>query len=173
MNSFISFFNDNSKYIAIIIAVVVSLLVYINFNNIDLNKKTTRKLIQTVTVETFDTKPVLDTEENSELMFQLPPKKDQNQNLDQDQEFNFNGAKSFCENYRGKSDELNKAAKGLTDESCKTSTCCVLVQGQNGNTCMAGDVNGPTFQKDLKGNLISMDAYYYLGKRYPHPPTLM
>ena len=177
MNAIISFFNENSKYIAIIIAVFVSLLVYISFNKIDLNKKTTKKLIQTVTVETFDTKAgtetgqklETETKDNSELMFQLPPKKDQ----EQDQEFDFNGAKSFCENYRGKSDELNKAAKGLTDENCKTSTCCVLVQGQNGNTCMAGDVNGPTFQKDLKGNLISMDAYYYLGKRYPHPPSLV
>jgi xanthine/uracil permease len=53
MNAILIFFNENSTYIAIVIAIIVGLLVYISFKNIDLNKTTTKKLTQTVTVETF------------------------------------------------------------------------------------------------------------------------
>ena len=140
------FLNENFIYIAIIILVIFGLLVYINFNNIDLNKPQDKKLIQTVTVETFGNP--LDTDE---LV----------QNID------FSGANSFCESYRGNSSNLNIACKGLTDENCSSTSCCVLVQGQNGNTCMAGNATGPTFKKDADGKLISMDAYYYEGKKYP------
>lgn len=161
MNAFLSFLNENYMYIGIIIIVIVSLLVYISFNQIDLNKPTKKKLIQTVTVETFDNT-------NDESMFDLSPKTDQ----DYSKQYNFDGAKSFCETYRGDSGKLNKIAKSLTNENCKTSPCCVLVQGQNGNTCMAGDASGPTFKTDVNGNMISIDSYYYQGKKYG-PPTLM
>jgi hypothetical protein len=144
MNAILNFLNENSTYIAIVIAIVVGLLVYISFNNINLNKIPVKKLTQTVTVETFG--PMA------------------NENLIQDTDFS--GANSFCETHRGNSPSLNRACKGLTDENCSSSACCVLVQGQNGNTCMAGGLNGPTFKKDASGNLISMDAYYYEGKRY-------
>ena len=77
------------------------------------------------------------------------------------------GAKSFCENHRGKSSDLNTSCKMLTNDNCTSSDCCVLVQGQNGNTCMAGNVNGPTFKKDKDGKMISMDAYYFQGQKYP------
>jgi hypothetical protein len=93
-------------------------------------------------------------------------------NLPQDTDFS--GANSFCEAHMGNSPGLNVACKGLTDENCSSSSCCVLVQGQNGNTCMAGGVNGPTFNTDATGNMISMDAYYYEGKQYlPTVPTPM
>ena len=174
MNAIISFLNDNYKYIAIIIIIVVGLLVYISFNNINLNKPTNKKLIQTVTVETFvndsDLKKGEDINLNTDksVLFQS---NSATINSKKETDIDFDGARSFCENYRGNSGELNKAAADLTDDNCKTSACCVLVQGQNGNTCMAGDANGPTFKKDSNGNLISMDAYYYQGKRYPVTPT--
>jgi hypothetical protein len=138
------FLNENFIYIAIIILVIFGLLVYINYNNIELDKPQSKKLIQTVTVETFGNP-------SDELV----------QNID------FSGANSFCESYRGNSSNLNIACKGLTDENCSSTSCCVLVQGQNGNTCMAGNATGPTFKKDADGKLISMDAYYYEGKKYP------
>jgi hypothetical protein len=161
MNAIVTFLNENSGYIAIVIAIVIGLLVYISFNNINLNQTTTQKLTQTVTVETFepiDNGTGLDTGLDT--------------NLPQDTDFS--GANSFCEAHRGNSPGLNVACKGLTDENCSSSSCCVLVQGQNGNTCMAGGVNGPTFKKDASGNMISMDAYYYEGKQYlPTAPTPM
>jgi hypothetical protein len=154
MNAIVTFLNENSEYIAIVIAIIVVLLVYISLNNIDLNKTTTQKLTQTVTVETFG--PMDNNGTNSP------------------QDTDFSGANSFCEAHRGNSPGLNVACKGLTDENCSSSSCCVLVQGQNGNTCMAGGINGPTFKKDASGNMISMDAYYYEGKQYlPTAPTPM
>ena len=163
MNAFLIFLNDNFMYIGIIIVFITSLLVYISFNKIDLNKKTTKKLIQTVTVETFD-----NPNQDNESMFEIQPKTDQ----DYTNQYDFDGAKSFCKTYQGDSGKLNKIANSLTNENCKTSPCCVLVQGQNGNTCMAGDASGPTFKTDTNGNMISIDAYYYQGKKYG-PPTLM
>ena len=158
MNAIVTFLNENSGYIAIVIAIVVGLLVYISFNNINLNQTTTQKLTQTVTVETFG--PM--DNNGTGLGTNLP------------QDTDFSGANSFCEAHRGNSPGLNVACKGLTDENCSSSSCCVLVQGQNGNTCMAGGVNGPTFKKDASGNMISMDAYYYEGKQYfPTAPTPM
>lgn len=151
MNALFNFLNENLLYIAIIIIIIVSLLVYINLNNIDLNKIPTKKLTQTVTVETFN---------------------NLNSNLDQATQFiDFSGPNSFCETHQGNSPSLNLACKGLTDENCSSIPCCVLVQGQNGNKCMAGGVNGPTFKKDTNGNLISMDTYYYEGKLYTGAPT--
>ena len=43
MNALLNFFNENATYVAIVIAVVFILLVYINFYDIDLNKSTNKK----------------------------------------------------------------------------------------------------------------------------------
>jgi hypothetical protein len=159
MNAFLNFFNENATYVAIIIAVIFLSLVYINFYKIDLNQPSTKKLTQTVTIETFETNGPND----KYALYQAS----QDIGTDSSQDFTIDGAKSFCENHRGKSGDLNTSCKMLTNDNCKSSTCCVLVQGQNGNTCMAGDINGPTFKKDKDGNMISMDAYYFLGRPYP------
>ena len=53
MNAIISFLNDNYIYIITIIAIVLSLLVYISFNKIEMDRVTDKKVVQTVTVETF------------------------------------------------------------------------------------------------------------------------
>jgi hypothetical protein len=158
MNALLNFFNENATYVAIVIAVVFILLVYINFFDIDLNKPTNKKLTQTVVVETFDNNTLYQASANT--------------GSDTTQDFTIDGAKSFCENHRGKSGDLNASCKLLTNDNCKSSSCCVLVQGQNGNTCMAGDVNGPTFKKDKDGNMISMDAYYFQGQKYPGPTSV-
>lgn len=161
MNAIFNFITENLLYIAIIISIIVGLLVYINLKDIDLNKTTTKKLTQTVTVDTYANRESFTNSVSNE-----------GSNLEQAaQDFDFSGPNSFCESYRGNSSQLNVACKGLTDENCSSIPCCVLVQGQNGNKCMAGGVNGPTFKKDTNGNLISMDAYYYEGKQFPSAPT--
>ena len=166
MNAVLNFFYENATYVAIIIAVIFLSLVYINFYDIDLNKPSTKKLTQTVTVETFEN-PETNGPNDKTVLYQAS----QDIGTDASQDFTIDGAKSFCENHRGKSGDLNTSCKMLTTDNCKSSSCCVLVQGQNGNTCMAGDINGPTFKKDKDGNMISMDAYYFQGRRYP--PTRM
>lgn len=167
MNAFLFFFNENATYVAIIIAVIFISLVYIHFYNIDLNQSSTKKLTQTVTVETFDTFEPMSNDSQSDNDKYPLYQASQDIGTDSTQDFTFDGAKSFCENHRGKSGDLNTSCKMLTNENCKSSSCCVLVQGQNGNTCMAGDINGPTFKKDKDGNMISMDAYYFQGHRFP------
>ena len=162
MNALLNFFNENATYVAIVIAVVFILLVYINFFDIDLNKPTNKKLTQTVVVETY-------VNRETDKLYQASTNTGSG---DSTQDFALDGAKSFCENHRGKSGDLNASCKLLTTDNCKSSSCCVLVQGQNGNTCMAGDVNGPTFKKDKDGNMISMDAYYFQGKNYPTPTSV-
>ena len=170
MNAIVNFLSENVTYVAIIIAIIVSLLVYISVNNIDLNKPTNKKLTQTVTVETFGNREAYVNRETNDInkLYQAST----NTGSDATQDFALDGAKSFCENHRGKSGDLNASCKLLTTDNCKSSSCCVLVQGQNGNTCMAGDVNGPTFKKDKDGNMISMDAYYFQGKNYPTPTSV-
>ena len=160
MNAMISFLNENYIYIITIIAIVLGLLVYISFNKIEMNITTDKKLVKTVTVETF----VNDDIPDKNILFQSTP---YTKTDSEDKELDFNGANSFCENYRGQSGELNKACAYLTNDNCKSSSCCVLVQGSNGNKCMAGSANGPTYKKDVDGNLISIDSYYYKGKQYP------
>ena len=61
----------------------------------------------------------------------------------------------------------------LTNENCKSSKCCVLLNGQGTNTkktqdnsnlkCVGGSANGPTFQTDA-------DSFYYMNKLYPNTP---
>ena len=168
MNALLNFFNENATYVAIVIAVVFILLVYINFFDIDLNKPTNKKITQTVVVETFGNREAFGNRETDKL-YQASTNTGSG---DSTQDFSLDGAKSFCENHRGKSGDLNASCKLLTTDNCKSSSCCVLVQGQNGNTCMAGDVNGPTFKKDKDGNMISMDAYYFQGQKYPTPTSV-
>lgn len=171
MNALLNFFNENATYVAIVIAVVFILLVYINFFDIDLNKTTNKKLTQTVVVETFGNREAYVNRETNDIN-KLYQASTNTGSGDPTQDFALDGAKSFCENHRGKSGDLNASCKLLTTDNCKSSSCCVLVQGQNGNTCMAGDVNGPTFKKDKDGNMISMDAYYFQGKNYPTPTSV-
>ena len=159
MNAIFNFITENLLYIAIIISIIVGLLVYIKFKDIDLNKIPTKKLTQTVTVDTYVNRESFSNGNGVSNLEQVV------------QDFDFSGQNSFCESYRGNSPQLNIACNGLTDENCSSIPCCVLVQGQNGNKCMAGGINGPTFKKDANGNLISMDAYYYEGKQYSGAPT--
>ena len=66
-------------------------------------------------------------------------------------------AKNFCKTFNTDSSNLQNACGRLTNENCRNSECCVLM---NGKKCLAGNANGPTFKSnDLKN-------YYYMGKCY-------
>ena len=115
------------------------LLVLINIKGIDLNEtKPQSKLIQQVTVETFDSI------------------RDSTINLDKI----MGKTNTFCESYLENSGELEKACNQLTTSNCANVNCCVFNNGK----CAAGDINGPTYKTDKDGKLITMDTYYYLGK---------
>jgi hypothetical protein len=61
----------------------------------------------------------------------------------------------------------------LTNENCKSSKCCILLNNSTKNIdknknisnpkCVGGNANGPTFQTDA-------DSFYYMNKLYPNIP---
>jgi hypothetical protein len=139
MIEIINFIKENVKVIIIIVVVLLFLLVLINIKGIDLNEtKPESKLMQQVTVETFDS--ISDSTINLDKIMSKP--------------------NTFCESYLENSGELEKACNQLTTSNCANVNCCVFNNGK----CAAGDINGPTYKTDKDGKLITMDTYYYLGK---------
>ena len=146
MNEFVAFIKENYISITVIVSIIFILLIIISIREWNLNPpKPDSKLVQEVVVETFSQDDDL-TKEISDLKL--------------------SSTDSFCQSHLGKSAELEQSCGQLTDEGCGQTTCCVLTVGSDENRCMAGDKNGPTFKKDKDGNLISMDAYYYQGKKH-------
>lgn len=70
---------------------------------------------------------------------------------------------SFCNTFGGDSSQLEGACGRLASKNCKTSSCCVFI---NGNKCSAGGITGPTFKTDKDGKKITVDNYYYMNKYY-------
>jgi hypothetical protein len=142
MSEIIGFIKTYLNEIIIIIVVVLFLLVLINIKGIDLNApKPPSKLVQQVTVETLSSMGNLDDSDNS---LRSP-------------------ADNFCESYLGNSTNLEKACNDLTETNCGNVKCCVY-NNVNGK-CVSGDINGPTYKTDKDGKLITMDSYYYMGKK--------
>jgi len=143
MSEIVDFIKENSKEIIIIVIVVLFLLVLINIKGINLNEpKPKSKLVQKVTVETFDIQ-------------------------ESDEKLILSSSENFCESYLGQSSELAKACNQLTEKKCGEVKCCIYGNGK----CLAGDINGPTYNTDKDGKLITMDSYYYLGKCRGKCPT--
>jgi hypothetical protein len=65
---------------------------------------------------------------------------------------------SFCKEYQGKSDELEKACDKLTKKSCVSSPCCVF---KNNERCVAGNQSGPIFKTDTDGNKMAINQYIF------------
>ncbi len=68
-----------------------------------------------------------------------------------------------CKTYMGDYKTINEKCNALANSNCTILPCCVLL---NGNKCVAGDVNGPTFLTD-QGNAIDYNYYIHKGKTYP------
>ena len=140
MSEIVILIKENSTEIIVIVVVVLFLLVVMNIKGINLNKpKTDTKIVQQVTVETFD---IQDTEKN--IINQLT-----------------SSSQNFCESYLGQSIGLEESCNQLTKTHCGEVKCCVYGNGK----CVAGDLNGPTYKTDKDGKLITIDSYYYLGKK--------
>ena len=151
MSEIVDFIRENTYEIIIIVLVVIFLLVLINIKGIDLNApKPESKLVQEVTVETFDR--MMDNVRGGKVM------DDSDENI---KKMMSSIEENFCESYLGKTEELEKGCNQLTENNCGEVKCCVYGNGK----CVAGDVNGPTYKTDKEGKLITMDTYYYLGKR--------
>jgi hypothetical protein len=144
MSEIIELFKENYLAIATIIFVILGLLVVISVREIELNPpKPESKLVQEITVETFS------TQENTEKLKMQP-------------------SESFCDSYLGNSQELEPACNRLTESNCNQTRCCVYAKSatDKAGKCVAGDLHGPTYKTDKDGKLITIDSYYYLGKRF-------
>jgi hypothetical protein len=62
---------------------------------------------------------------------------------------------SLCSIYSSKPEELNTKCGELTEKNCNTTSCCLWLNGQS---CVAGNANGPTFR--TKGGK-NIDVKYY------------
>lgn len=73
-------------------------------------------------------------------------------------------AGGFCSAYASLPSKLEEACNKIDNNSCGSTSCCVLV---GGTRCMAGNETGPTnkaIYSDL--TLLNKDYYYYQGKCY-------
>ena len=153
MIEIVNFIKENYVSIAVIISVIFALLIIISIREWDLNPpKPESKLIQEVVVETF-----LNDNNNETNATEIAKEM---------KAMKLNPSDSFCESHLGKSAELEKSCEQLTQDGCAQTTCCVWTQSSDTSKCRAGNIDGPTFKKDARGNLISMDTYYYQGTKH-------
>lgn len=54
------------------------------------------------------------------------------------------------------------SCEDLTDKNCNKASCCVLL---NGDKCVSGSADGPTF-KTSKGEKVNVDYYYHQNRLY-------
>jgi hypothetical protein len=64
----------------------------------------------------------------------------------------------FCVKHAGDTAAIDEKCQKLSAENCKIPSCCVLI---NGNKCMVGNQNGPTFVPE---NGKETDYTYYYNK---------
>lgn len=149
----VDFIKLNYLNILIIVIVVITLLVVINLKGINLNPpKPMSKLIQEVTVETFQSGT------NSESGININKEYAQ---------LKLQPSDSFCESYLGKSADLEIECNKLTESNCAETRCCGFTVTNQSRKCVAGSINGPTYKTGQDGKLITLDSYYYMGRKMP------
>jgi len=150
MSEIIDFIKENYVSIAVVVSVIFALLIIISIIGWNLNPpKPESKLIQQVTVETFD-----NDEQTSSITKELDNLK-------------LNPSDSFCQSHLGNSAKLEQSCGQLTEDGCQQTTCCVWTKSTNNSEkCMAGDKNGPTYTDNLK----TLSAYFWQGTKYDVNP---
>jgi len=158
MSEIVDFIKENYISIAVIILVVFALLIIISIREWDLNPpKPESKLIKQVVVETFEP-------QNME--------KPNNDELDEINNLKLNPSDSFCESHLGNSAKLDTSCSQLTQGNCFETKCCVWLESGSDGKCAAGSKDGPTYIKDKDGNLITMDSYYFQGRKLSTPTSM-
>ena len=54
---------------------------------------------------------------------------------------------SFCTQFSAVPDDLEKKCNTLTKDNCKSTKCCIWLNNDNNEKCVAGDKYGPTYQR--------------------------
>lgn len=131
----------DNKYILkvfIFVFLIFALIVFINSIGLNLNDTKPKKLLQVITMEGL---------ENIDTNIILPSAK----------------SDAFCETERGSSGALDKSCGNLTKNNCNTTSCCVWTSDSK---CVAGGIQGPTFNSHSNGKTKKLDYYYFQNKCY-------
>ena len=139
------FIKENYVSIAVLVSIIFALLIIINIIGWNLNPpKPESKLVQQVTVETFDTY-------------------DENNIIKEIDNLKLSVSDSFCQSHLGNSAKLEQSCGQLTQDGCQETKCCIWAKSTNNTEkCMAGDKNGPTYTNNLK----TMTSYYWQGIKH-------
>lgn len=128
---------NNILNIFIAVITIFALIIFIDVSNINLNpEKTNKKVVQVVNIEALTS--IKDSPNTS---------------------INLNPVSDFC---KSSSDSLKESCSKLTKKNCNATTCCIML---NGEKCVAGNQDGPTFKTE-SGEDIVVDYYYYQNKCY-------
>ena len=128
--------------IVILFSMILYFTVYANNNNVE---NTPSQLKEVVTIEKMT------THNKSKMEMEM--------------DLEMDGGSAFCKshNHLPSANKLETSCSRLTNENCKSVSCCVLL---NGEKCVAGGARGPTFRMETNGTKRSVDYYYYQNKCY-------
>ena len=141
-------------YILITFIILISILIFINLNNITFGSSQNKKLIKVGVME------AMDKMSNTDLIGNLHD--------DSSTSIKMDPAGDFCSTHTGSSHTLIESCGKLTTQNFNLTSCCVVL---NGKKCVPGNKDGPTF-KTLKGEPIEIDYYYYQNKKHHAPKKL-
>ena len=130
-----NFSRSNILNIFIGVIIIFALIILIDVSNLNLNPEPSNKKVMQVV--------------NIEAL----------QNNNTNTSINLNPISDFC---KSSSDSLKSSCEKLTKKNCNSTSCCVVL---NGDKCVAGNQDGPTFKTD-SGKDITVDYYYYQNKCY-------
>ena len=126
------------------VIVIFALIIFIEVSNLNLNPdQSNKKVVQVVNIEALQNN-MKDKKEKVE-----PP----------NTSINLNPVSDFC---KSSSASLKESCAKLTKKNCNSTSCCIVL---NGEKCVAGNQDGPTFKTD-SGEDITVDYYYYQNKCY-------
>ena len=135
---------SNILNIFIGVIVIFALIIFIEVSNLNLNPdQSNKKVVQVVNIEALQNN-MKDKKEKVE-----PP----------NTSINLNPVSDFC---KSSSASLKESCAKLTKKNCNSTSCCIVL---NGEKCVAGNQDGPTFKTD-SGEDITVDYYYYQNKCY-------
>ena len=134
------FSRNNVLNIFIGVIIIFALIIFIDVSNLDLNPDpVNKKVVQVVNIEAL---------KNNNDKKETP-----------NTTINLNPASDFC---KSSSDSLKTSCGKLTKKNCNSTSCCIVL---NGEKCVAGNQDGPTFKTE-SGEDITIDYYYYQNKCY-------
>jgi hypothetical protein len=138
------FSRSNVLNIFIGVIVIFALIIFIEVSNLNLNPdQVNKKVVQVVNIEALKNN-IKDKTDKVE-----PP----------NTSINLNPVSDFC---KSSSSSLKESCAKLTKKNCNSTSCCIML---NGEKCVAGNQDGPTF-KTNSGEDITVDYYYYQNKCY-------